>query len=85
MDAYEWDRLTLAIVAAALADDSDGAAALLEPVEAGDLRHVVVRLAAMAAEALLIEADGSGSGRAEVQARWRACILAHETRRAPES
>ncbi|MBB5938487.1 hypothetical protein [Streptomyces zagrosensis] len=80
MNAYEWDRTTMAVVACALANDSDGAGALLEPLDARDLRHVVVRLAAMAAEALVAEADDAGGDREEVIARWRASILAHESR-----
>lgn len=68
----------MAMIACALADDSDGACALLGPMDAHDLRHVVVRLAAMAAEALAAEADNAGASREEVIARWRASILAHE-------
>ncbi|MER0240908.1 hypothetical protein AAHZ94_02485 [Streptomyces sp. HSW2009] len=81
MNAYEWDRTTMAMIACALANDSDGAGALLEPMDAHDLRHVVVRLAAMAAEALISEAGQAGTGREEVIARWQASILAHESRR----
>ncbi|WP_432094001.1 hypothetical protein [Streptomyces sp. bgisy100] len=80
MNAHEWDRLTMAVVACALANDGEGAAALLEPLDARDVSHVTVRLAAMAAEALLQEADAAGVGRAEVLGRWQARILDHEAR-----
>ncbi len=84
MDAFECDRTTMAIVAAALAGDGEGAAALLEPLERRDVSRVAVRLAAMAADALLAVAEESGGGRAEALAHWQACIIAHESRRTDE-
>ncbi|MGP4003498.1 hypothetical protein [Streptomyces sp. 8N706] len=82
MKAHEWDRMTMAVVACALANDGEGAAALLEPLDARDVSHIAVRLAAMAAEALLLEADAAGVDRAELLGRWQAHILAHEARTA---
>ncbi|MGK5629059.1 hypothetical protein [Streptomyces sp. URMC 123] len=81
MPEYEWDRTAMAAIAAALADDAEGAAALLEPLDAKDLRHVVIRLAATLADTLLTEARRSGASREEVVANWQACILDHETKR----
>ncbi|MEU1791087.1 hypothetical protein ABZ553_35495 [Streptomyces sparsogenes] len=72
----------MAIVAAALADDGEGAVALLEPLERRDVCRVAVRLAAMAADALLAVAEEGGGGKAEALAHWQACIIAHESRRA---
>jgi hypothetical protein len=79
----EWDRLTMASIACALTDDSEGLAELLRHSDPGHLPYVVVRLAAMAAHALLMDAE-SDTDRAEVLARWQACILDHEARRATE-
>jgi hypothetical protein len=81
MDAFECDRTTMAMVAAALADDGEGAVALLEPLDPRDLCRVAVRLAAMAADALLAVAEEAGGGRAEALAHWQACIMDHEARR----
>lgn len=65
----------MALVAAALAGDSDGAATLLLQHEADDLRHIVVRLAGMAADALLSQGELAGASPEEVAEHWRACIL----------
>lgn len=74
----------MAIVAAALADDGEGAAALLEPLEMRDACRVAVRLAAMAAHALVAVAEEGGGGREEALAHWQECIIAHESRRIEE-
>nr|WP_053048649.1 hypothetical protein [Streptomyces antioxidans] len=74
----------MAIVAAALADDGEGAAALLEPLDARDVCRVAVRLAAMAAHALVAVAEEGGGGREEALAHWQACIIAHESRQTEE-
>lgn len=74
----------MAMVAAALADDGEGAAALLEPLDQRDACRVAVRLAAMAADALLAMAEEEGGDRADALARWQACIIDHEARRAGE-
>ncbi|WP_425587103.1 hypothetical protein [Streptomyces violaceusniger] len=84
MDAFECDRTTMAIVAAALADDGEGAAALLEPLETRDVCRVAVRLAAMAAHALVAVAEEGGGGREEALAHWQACIIAHESKHTEE-
>ncbi|TGB09496.1 hypothetical protein E4099_13680 [Streptomyces palmae] len=71
----------MAVVATALADDGEAAAELLAPLETRDVCRVAVRLAAMAADALLAAAEAEGGGREEALARWQACILAHEAGR----
>ncbi|MDT3400009.1 hypothetical protein RKE29_25845 [Streptomyces sp. B1866] len=68
----------MAMVAAALADDSEGAVALLEPLTTREVCRVAVRLAAMAADALLAVAEEAGGGREEALAHWQACIIEHE-------
>lgn len=73
----------MASVACALAEDSEGLAELLRCSDRDHLPHVVVRLAAMAAQALLADAE-TDADRAEVLARWQACILDHEARRSTE-
>ncbi|MEU6115678.1 hypothetical protein ABZ840_14280 [Streptomyces sp. NPDC047117] len=79
MSEYEWDRTTMAVVACALAGDSEGAVELLRPLPQRDTCHIAVRLAAMAADALISAAEDAGGDRAEALARWQQCILQHET------
>lgn len=78
MSEYEWDRSTMAVVACALAGDSDGAVALLQPLPQRDVCRIAVRLAAMAADALISAAEDTGGSRTEALARWQQCILQHE-------
>ncbi|MFD7920681.1 hypothetical protein ACFV3R_15830 [Streptomyces sp. NPDC059740] len=81
MSDFEWDRTTMAVVASALAGDSDGAVELLRPLSQRDVCHVAVRLAAMAADALIIAAEETGGDREEALARWQERILQHEVER----
>ncbi|MEV0260752.1 hypothetical protein AB0I49_05330 [Streptomyces sp. NPDC050617] len=77
-DSFESDRTTMAVIACALADDSDGAVELLKPLDARDVSRIAVRLAAMAADALISATQENGGDRAEALARWQQCILQHE-------
>lgn len=78
MSEYEWDRTTMAVVASALSGDSDGAVELLRPLPQSDVCHIAVRLAAMAADALIVAAQDSGGDREEALSQWQQCILQHE-------
>ncbi|GAA3190740.1 hypothetical protein GCM10017688_54960 [Streptomyces ramulosus] len=78
MSEYEWDRTTMAVVATALSGDSDGAVELLRPLPHRDVCHVAVRLAAMAADALITAAQDAGGDRAQALSQWQQCILQHE-------
>ncbi|ARF59536.1 hypothetical protein [Streptomyces gilvosporeus] len=78
MSEYEWDRTTMAVVASALSGDSDGAVELLRPLPQRDVCHIAVRLAAMAADALIVAAQDTGGDRAEALSQWQQCILQHE-------
>ncbi|KOG85779.1 hypothetical protein [Streptomyces varsoviensis] len=77
-DSFESDRITMAVIACALADDSDGAVELLKPLDARDVSRIAVRLAAMAADALISAAEEGGGNRDEALAHWQQCILQHE-------
>ncbi|UTH96495.1 hypothetical protein SRIMHP_20440 [Streptomyces rimosus subsp. rimosus] len=61
-----------------LAGDSDGAVELLRPLSQRDVCQITVRLAAMAADALISAAEDTGGDRAEALAQWQQCILQHE-------
>ncbi|MFG2224110.1 hypothetical protein [Streptomyces sp. NPDC048644] len=78
MSEYEWDRTTRAVVASALAGDSDGAVELLRPLPQRDLCHIAVRLAAMTADALISAARDTGGDRADALSQWQRSILRHE-------
>ncbi|OKI03466.1 hypothetical protein A6A06_39000 [Streptomyces sp. CB02923] len=78
MPEFEWDRTAMAVVACALAGDSDGAVELLRPLSQRDVCQITVRLAAMAADALISAAEDTGGDRAEALAQWQQCILQHE-------
>ncbi|UNO41450.1 hypothetical protein [Streptomyces sp. MST-110588] len=84
MPEFEWDRTTMAIVACALAGDSDGAVELLRPLPQRDVCHIAVRLAAMAADALIVAAQDTGGDREEALAHWQQCILQHESEHGAE-
>ncbi|MET9297367.1 hypothetical protein [Streptomyces sp. NPDC003077] len=84
MPDYEWDRTTMAIVACALAGDSEGAVELLRPLPQVDVCHIAVRLAAMAADALIVAAEDAGGDREEALAHWQECILQHEAEHTEE-
>lgn len=83
MNEFEWDQTAMALIGYGLCEDTDASAALLGPLQPGDLREVAERLADILAKTLLEEAADAGVGRDEVVASWQSCILQHAAQQRP--
>ncbi len=81
MDGHDLDRTADAAIACALRDDAEGLGALILPLDAGELRRLVARLAARAADGLSGWAGNAGGTREDTLALWQAAMLRAERER----
>lgn len=81
MHGIDLDRTADAAIACALREDVEGLVTLIRPLDAGQLRRLVGRLALRAAEGLEGWAADAGASHEDTIAMWQRAILRLETER----